>query len=424
MKYDYLKDWKKRVFKRSEGRGQGLSFMLEEPKGENDVLIDLHLHTDFSDGWRSVREIGQQAQNRGVSKLEITDHDTIRPFNEINDRLQDLGHYNGDLINGVEITTKMMGDIVHVKVEDFDLKKANELINSEEFRFLNRNFKIRKLIYLLSERLKIVNRHGLAKKELTINDFIKIEIQNAEGKIEQKTLFEMGIDLEKEILQSISKGKLSEQIFYKGKTYNLNFDYFNSTLFRYIRDCENGQNFLQMVAKQKGEQKIDFSFFNRYFILDEKSPLYVEDSKFYPTIEEVCDFAKKAGGVAIFAHPFGYENLETSPQDLMKRAYKAGVDGFECLHGFNDPEQVEIIYKYCYDKGLLISAGSDLHKYYTSQNELAEVGLVPTKGEESGHKENPMRGIDLGTYNLHYFGSGAWRGEKIFDVDSEYQPEK
>ena len=424
MKYDYLTDWKRRAFERTDGRGQGLRFMLEEPKGENDILLDLHIHTKFSDGWRTVREIGQQAQNRGVSKLEITDHDTIRPFNELHENLKDLGHYVGDVISGVEITTKMNGDIVHVKVEDFDLDKANKLIDLEEFRFLNRNFKIRKLVYLLSERLKIVNKFGLASKKLTLNDFIRIEIPKGQNEIEEKTLSSLGIDLEKEILQSISREKLCESIRLKGKEYNLNFDYFNSMLFKHISQCEKGQEMLKMVANKNNEQKIDFSFFNRYFILDKNSPLYVEDSMFYPTIEEVCDFAKKAGGVAIFAHPFGYENLDTSPQELMKKAYKAGVDGFECMHGFNDPEQVEFIYKYCYDKGLLISAGSDLHKYYTEQNELAEVGVVPTKGEESNHKDNPMRGVDLGTYNMHYFGSGAWRGEKTFDVDSEYQPGK
>ena len=143
-------------------------------------------------------------------------------------------YYNGDLINGVEITTKMMGDIVHVKVEDFDLKKANELINSEEFRFLNRNFKIRKLIYLLSERLKSVNKFGLASKKLTLNDFIRIEIPKGQNEIEEKTLSSLGIDLEKEILQSISREKLCESIRLKGKEYNLNFDYFNSIWIDFI----------------------------------------------------------------------------------------------------------------------------------------------------------------------------------------------
>lgn len=420
MKFDYLKDWKKRAYERSKGRGKGLSFMLEEPTGDNDLLLDMHIHSDFSDGHRTVKQIGQQAQNKGIKKLEITDHDTIRPFNEIKTSHTALGHYEGDIINGVEVTAKLGKDIVHIKVEDFDLEKANELINTEKFRFLNRKFKIRKFIYLLSQRLKIINNLHLTEKPLSLNDFIKIEITS------EKLLFlsDAGIDLESQILESLSKQKLIEEIKYKGKEFNLNFDNFNSRLFNLLNESAQGKTFLENIAKEKNEKNINFSFFNKYFILDKDSPLYVDDEKFYPTVEEVCDFAKKADGVAVFAHPFGYDHLSVSPEQLMMQAYKAGVDGMECMHGFNEPEEVEKVYKYCYEKGLLISAGSDLHRYNTEQFELEEVGVIPTKGTKSKHINNPMRGVDLGTYNVHYFGSGAWRNEKEFDIDSNFQLEK
>lgn len=420
MNYDYLKDWKRRALERSENRGSGLAFMLEEPKGENDILIDLHVHSSISDGERTIKEIGQQAQNNRVSKLEITDHDTIRPFNELKDKTTNLGHFDGDLINGVEITSKMRGETVHIKVEDFDLEKANELINSEEFPFLNRNFKIRKLLYLLSKRLEIVNKLNLCDKKLTLNDFIKLEIPNGNS-IDIMTLSDLGLDLEDEIIKGLNQKKIIEKLRYNNKIYNINFDNFNSMLYKYLCNTEKGKEFLMKGLNNCGELEISFSNFNKYFILNRNSPLYVEDTRFYPTIEQVCDFAKKSGGVAIFAHPYGYESLPTSPEDLMKRAYKAGIDGIECMHGFNEPEQVEKIYKFCYEKGLLISAGTDLHDYYTKQNELAEVGIITTKGEKSTHSNNPMRGIYLGTYNIHYFGSGAWRGEKQFDIDSQYQ---
>jgi histidinol phosphatase-like PHP family hydrolase len=47
-------------------------------------LIDLHIHTKYSDGTSTVEEILKGAERRGLTTISITDHNTIEAYNHIN----------------------------------------------------------------------------------------------------------------------------------------------------------------------------------------------------------------------------------------------------------------------------------------------------------------------------------------------------
>lgn len=83
-------------------------------------LIDLHIHTNLSDGELSPKEIIDKAIKNNVSVLSITDHDTIDAYTE------ELYEYakskNINLINGVEISTKNEKAGIHVLGYNFDIK--------------------------------------------------------------------------------------------------------------------------------------------------------------------------------------------------------------------------------------------------------------------------------------------------------------
>ena len=74
-------------------------------------MIDLHSHTNESDGTCSPAELVEIAVFAGVNVLGITDHDTFRGF----DRAAPLARQAGiEPVCGIELSTKLYGQSVHL----------------------------------------------------------------------------------------------------------------------------------------------------------------------------------------------------------------------------------------------------------------------------------------------------------------------
>ena len=74
-------------------------------------MIDLHSHTNESDGTCSPAELVAEAVKAGVRVLGITDHDTFRGF----DQAVPLGQQAGvEVVCGIELSTKLHGQSVHL----------------------------------------------------------------------------------------------------------------------------------------------------------------------------------------------------------------------------------------------------------------------------------------------------------------------
>lgn len=86
-------------------------------------IIDLHIHTNYSDGALSPKEIIDEAVKNGVSVISIADHDTIDAYN---DELFNYAKENHiQIINGVEISTQNEKVGIHVLGYNFDLNDEN-----------------------------------------------------------------------------------------------------------------------------------------------------------------------------------------------------------------------------------------------------------------------------------------------------------
>lgn len=82
-------------------------------------LIDLHIHSNLSDGDLSPKEIIDRAVSNGVSTIAIADHDTICAYG---DELFDYAkEKNIQIIKAVEISTKYHGKGIHVLGYNFDI---------------------------------------------------------------------------------------------------------------------------------------------------------------------------------------------------------------------------------------------------------------------------------------------------------------
>ena len=74
---------------------------------------------------------------------------------------------------------------------------------------------------------------------------------------------------------------------------------------------------------------------------------------------------KAAGGVAVWAHPFGGVREKRLTQEQFREQLEllrnAGIDGLECYYSEYTMEEVEALCRAACEKGLRISGGSDYH---------------------------------------------------------------
>ena len=79
----------------------------------------------------------------------------------------------------------------------------------------------------------------------------------------------------------------------------------------------------------------------------------------YPDITEVLTAIHDAGGVAVLAHPFMSDNLDSLP-----RLIENGLDGMEIWHPSATEEQQAELKKLATKNKLLMTGGTDFHGLY------------------------------------------------------------
>ena len=85
-------------------------------------MIDLHMHTKYSDGSDSVEEILKKAENKKIEVISITDHDSVNAYYELdeNPKLKEL--YSGKIITGIEMMSSYRGVSIEVLGYGIDYK--------------------------------------------------------------------------------------------------------------------------------------------------------------------------------------------------------------------------------------------------------------------------------------------------------------
>lgn len=85
--------------------------------------IDLHIHTNLSDGVLSPKEVIDEAKKNNVDIIAIADHDSIEAYN--NDLYNYAKNKNIKIINAVEISTKINKIGIHILGYNFDINNIN-----------------------------------------------------------------------------------------------------------------------------------------------------------------------------------------------------------------------------------------------------------------------------------------------------------
>lgn len=116
--------------------------------------IDLHIHSNLSDGTLSPKEIIDEAVKNNVKVLAIADHDTIDAYTK--ELFEYAKEKNVILINAVEISTKINKAGIHVLGYNFDLnnenfkQKLSTLRNARHDYLYNVAKKLNELSYILN----------------------------------------------------------------------------------------------------------------------------------------------------------------------------------------------------------------------------------------------------------------------------------
>ncbi|MBE7706733.1 MAG: PHP domain-containing protein [Cyanobacteria bacterium SIG30] len=92
--------------------------------------------------------------------------------------------------------------------------------------------------------------------------------------------------------------------------------------------------------------------------------------------KEAINIIKKAGGIAIWAHPIGGEGkahiMDATFLKKLDYMKSIGIDGLECFYSRYNSDEIEFLLKCANENNLLVSSGSDYH----GLNKDVEIGQL------------------------------------------------
>ena len=97
-------------------------------------LIDMHMHTNYSDGDLSPNELIEKAINNNIGTMAITDHNTIEGLRNFDNIYKE----EIEIINGIELSAKSLKGTMHILGYDIDIE--NKTLNGKMHELKNISF--------------------------------------------------------------------------------------------------------------------------------------------------------------------------------------------------------------------------------------------------------------------------------------------
>ena len=88
-------------------------------------LIDMHTHTNYSDGELSPEELIQLAISKNIKALAITDHNTIAGIKSIDRNASFIINSGINIISGIELSAKTDQGTMHILGYNIDINNPN-----------------------------------------------------------------------------------------------------------------------------------------------------------------------------------------------------------------------------------------------------------------------------------------------------------
>ncbi len=261
-------------------------------------MVDLHIHSVYSDGSKTVEEILKICEEKKLEYISITDHNTAKQYED--KALKNNNIFSGKVIKGAELNAVFQDKNIEILGYNINPDIINEWCKkyySEE--------KLEEQQEICCKRLlDICDKQGL------IYDESKIIKPKATGYVEIS------------IYNELMKHKENYEIL--------------------------------------GEFTESLGVFFRKGLANPQSVYFVNRIEFRPKYKEVVDIIHESGGKAFLAHPFEYKFEDTIGfiNDLRK---ELELDGIECFHPSANQEERKTLVQYAKKNKLYMSGGSDYH---------------------------------------------------------------
>jgi predicted metal-dependent phosphoesterase TrpH len=268
-------------------------------------MIDLHTHTNKSDGTDSPRELVNKAIAQGLTVLAISDHDTTSGWEEATQTLRG----SMQLVLGSEISCLTTDGIsVHMLGLLFDGRHLEMQIMLEETRDGR-----------LPRMRKMIEKMQGAGIDISMAD---VEDARPEG-------------------ATLGRPHLADALVNKGI----------------------------ITSRDEAFQGM----------LNNDSEFYVSHAA--PTPADAIRMIKKAGGVAVIAHPFASHRGQILQVSNFYNLVEAGLNGIEVDHRDQSPDERAILRGIARELDLVITGSSDYHGT-GKLNALAEFQTNPIEWEK------------------------------------------
>lgn len=271
--------------------------------------IDMHIHTDMSDGLFSIPHVIKMAKEFGLKEIYITDHNTCLPGYEVLKSLSD--EFIGDLEVhvGCEIASKIedikTGKFISIEILSYfaDPKKIQDFLN--KYDFANNISQEEQLKTLLNTCDKL----GL--------------------------IYSQGI--------TIPDGSYATEVLCRDL----------------IKHEHNKDYFMTNAPKVWTDPKLFF----KMCVSNPDSDFYLDNTAGFPYYVDTIHAINQAGGFAIVAHPFLYSrNTPEEVKQLMDKIVSTtNIHGLEAIHSSHNEEQRNFIKDYAYKNNLFYTGGTDFH---------------------------------------------------------------
>ena len=260
-------------------------------------MIDLHMHTTYSDGTESCETVLKKCQEKNLNYISITDHNTARAYEEL-EKMDFSSLFKGQVIPGIELNTKALNIPIEILGYGIDYKKMNELATK---------------VYIPPKERNLIEFKRLYDK-----------------------CIKYGIVLDKDCANSYDPNTFASGFFHKE-----------------IIKHEENKNLLSLEAWDSSK------IFYRQFMSDPNMPLYVKMDDLVPDFNTASNLVRQAGGLVFIPHIYEYRNNADPILKYILDNFK--IDGIECYYTTFTQEQHERVLNVCKKRNLFISGGSDFH---------------------------------------------------------------
>ncbi len=267
------------------------------------MLIDLQLHSTYSDGYLSPTQLIKLIKNQGVKVASLTDHNTVSGLPEFKKAAQ---KNNIKVINGLELYVK------------YKRKKINLLW----YNFNEQNEVLQKLLGEIRHRRYLLCQNILLKLK---RKGYKINIPKVLAEFEYY----------------IPVNRLADKVLAVKFNYNL--------VLKNIRQKSKLKGKLFLPPRE--EDILNELFFNKKIgVLNES----------YINAERLLKIKKAVGGQIVFCHPGRYNKFSNNMADKLKEA--GLIDGIEVLSPHHSIGAVMYAQFLSEQLNLIATGGSDFHR--------------------------------------------------------------